>query len=110
MNALAINPAWYHFDGLNLIAITLMAVTTFLCRAGGYLLFRRVTPGQLTRAILAYVPGTLFVSFVLPAMLQGGLQSAIGTLATVAAMVATRNISIGIGAGVFAAWAVYLLK
>jgi len=100
----------WHFDPDNLAAIVLMALATFACRAGGYVLFRQITPSPLIRAILSYIPGTLFVSFVIPAMLKGGLQSMVGAAATVAAMIATRNISAGIGAGVLAAWAVYLFK
>jgi uncharacterized membrane protein len=94
-------------DPWTLAAIIGMALATYLTRAGGYWLFRRVRPSPAVRTALAYIPGTLFVSFVVPALAAGGAQQWVGAAATVAIMAATRNLSIAILAGTAAAWAVW---
>ena len=63
----------------------------------------------LIRAILSYIPGTLFVSFVVPAVIKGGLQPAVGTVATLLVMIYSRNLALAIIAGVAAAWGVWAL-
>jgi uncharacterized membrane protein len=93
-----------------LAAIVLMAGATYLCRGGGYWLFRQITPTPLVRAILVHIPGTLFVSFVVPALVKGGLQPMVGAAVTAGVMVATRNMTLSIVGGVGAAWAVWLLR
>jgi uncharacterized membrane protein len=97
-------------DPWTLLAILTMAAATYACRGGGYWLFRQITPSPLARAILTYIPGTLFVSFVVPAIIQGGLQPMAGAAGTVAVMLATRNLALSIGAGVAGSWAVWALK
>lgn len=97
-------------DPRTMLAILGMALATYLCRGGGYGLFRQVRPPPLVRAMLAYVPGTLFVSYVAPALAQGGPQIWAGAAATVGAMAATRNLSLAILAGTAAAWAVWGLS
>ncbi len=91
-------------------AILLMGLATYACRGGGYWLFRQISPSPLIRSMLAYVPGTLFVSFVVPALLQGGLQPVVGTAATLSVMLATRNTVAAIVAGIGAAWIVWALR
>ena len=54
-------------------------------------------------------PGMLFVSFVIPAVIRGGVQPAVGTVATLLVMIYTRNLALGIAAGVAASWAVWAL-
>jgi uncharacterized membrane protein len=90
-----------------LAAIVAMAVATFITRAGGYLLFRIFRPPPLVRAMLAYVPGTLFVSYVAPALANGGVQQWVGAAATVAVMLATRNLALAIVGGTAAAGVVW---
>ena len=97
-------------DPWTMLAILTMAVATYACRGGGYWLFRLITPSPLFRAILSYVPGTLFVSFVVPAVVQGGMQPMAGAGATVAVMLATRNLALSIAGGVAACWAVWAFK
>lgn len=97
-------------DPWNLLAFVLMGIATYACRGGGYWLFRQISPSPLLRAILAYVPGTLFVSFVVPAVIKGGLQPLVGAAVTVAVTLATRNVALSILAGVAGAWAVWLLR
>ncbi len=86
-----------------------MAVATFVTRAGGYLLFRVFTPPPLVRSMLGYIPGTLFVSYVAPALAVGGLQQWAGALATAAVMLATRNLALAILGGTAAASLVWAL-
>ncbi len=90
-----------------LAAIAAMAVATFATRAGGYLLFRAFRPPPLLRAVLAYIPGTLFVSYVAPALAVGGLQQWVGAAATVTVMLATRNLALAILGGTAAASVVW---
>ncbi len=90
-----------------LAAIGAMAVVTYATRAGGYWLFRAINPPAVVRAVLSYVPGTLFVSYVVPALMQGGLQPWVGAVATVGVMAWTRNLSLAIIAGTAAAWVVW---
>jgi uncharacterized membrane protein len=97
-------------DPWTLLAILLMALATYACRGGGYWLFRQIKPSAKLRAILSYVPGTLFVSFVVPAVVQGGLQPLAGAAGTVAVMLATRNVALSIAGGVACAWGVWLTK
>lgn len=90
-----------------LAAIAAMAVATYVTRAGGYLLFRAFRPPPLVRAMLGYIPGTLFVSYVTPALASGGMQQWVGALATVAVMLATRNLALAILGGTAAAGVVW---
>jgi len=90
-----------------LAAIVAMAAATFVTRAGGYLLFRAFSPPPLVRAMLGYIPGTLFVSYVAPALATGGVQQWVGALATAAVMLATRNLALAILGGTAAAGVVW---
>jgi uncharacterized membrane protein len=94
-------------DPWTLAAIAAMAAATYLCRAGGYWLFRQIRPTPLLRALLAYIPGTLFVSYVAPALATGGVQQWVGAAATLAVMLATRNFAGAIFGGTAAAWVVW---
>lgn len=96
-------------DPWTLAAIAAMALATYACRAGGYWLFRQFRPPPGVNAMLGYVPGGLFVSYVVPALAAGGLQQWVGAAATLAVVLATRNISLGILGGTAAAWAVWSL-
>ena len=102
-------PSLWSLDPWTMAAIVLMALATYACRGGGYWLFSQITPNPLIRAILSYIPGTLFVSFVIPAVIRGGVQPAVGTVATLLVMIYTRNLALGIAAGVAASWAVWAL-
>jgi uncharacterized membrane protein len=86
-----------------------MAVVTYACRGGGYWLFRQIRPTPAIRGVLDYLPGTLFVSYVVPGLLSGGLQQWLAALATVLAMVATRQFAWAIAAGTATAWVAWYL-
>jgi uncharacterized membrane protein len=90
-----------------LAAIGAMALATYLTRAGGYWLFRVVSPPPVVRAMLGYIPGTLFVSYVVPALVVGGVQQWVGAAATLAVMLATRNLALAILGGTAAAAVVW---
>lgn len=100
----------WRLDPWTMAAILAMTGTTYLCRAGGYWLFRQIRPTPLVRAVLAYIPGTLFVSYVAPALLDGGVQQWVGGAATIAVMLLTRNFAASIFGGTVAAWLVWGLR
>ena len=86
-----------------------MAATTYLNRAGGYWLFRTFSPPPIVRQMLAYIPGALFVSYVVPKLVAGGPEEWAGAFVTILAMKATGNLAVTILAGTGAAWAVWAL-
>ncbi len=94
-------------DPSTLAATAGMTLATYACRAGGYWIFRQIRPTPMLRAVLAYVPGTLFVSYVVPALVAGGLQPWVGAAATLAIVVTTGSTVAGIFGGTAAAWAVW---
>ncbi|MFD2263951.1 AzlD family protein [Lacibacterium aquatile] len=102
-------PIDWSVDPETLLAILLMAGVTYLCRAGGYALFRQMDPGPRLRSALAYLPGALFVAYVVPALVQSGPKEWVGALVTVVVMFTTRNLIAGILLGTGAATAVWWL-
>ena len=84
-----------------------MALATFACRGGGYWLFRWIRPSAGVRAALGYVPGALFVSYVVPALAAGGPQQWVGAAVTAGVMLASRNLSLAILVGTAAAGIVW---
>ena len=90
-----------------LLAILAMSAATYATRAGGYLLFRLIRPSAAMRALLGYIPGTLFISYVTPALLAGRLPEWLGSAAAIGIMVLTRQMSAAILGGTAAAWMVW---
>lgn len=90
-----------------LLAIVGMSLATYATRAGGYLVFRAVRPSQRIRAMLGYIPGTLFMAYVAPALAHGGWPEWIGSAAAIGLMIATRQMSVGILGGTTVAWLVW---
>ncbi len=97
-------------DPWTLVAIIGMAVATYACRGGGYWLFRQTNPTPLMRSVLGFIPGTLFVSYVAPALVTGGWQPVAGAAATLAIMIATGSLLGAVLGGTAAAWLVYALQ
>jgi uncharacterized membrane protein len=93
-----------------LAAIVAMMLATYACRAGGYLLFTRIRPTPFLRSVLSYVPGAIFMSYVVPELARGGLPPWIGAAVTVCVMATTRSLVAGIFLGTAATWAVWLLR
>lgn len=97
-------------DTSTLLAILGMTLATYLTRAGGYWLFRVVHPPRAMEAAFRYIPGALFVSYITPALLDGGPVQWVGAAATVALMVGTGRMPVAILGGVGAAWLVWSLR
>ncbi len=97
-------------EGATVAAIAAMAVATYACRAGGYWLLRRLHPSRFIRAMLAALPGALFIAFVVPALAAGGAMQWAGAAATLAMVAATGNVALGIIAGTGTAWVVWALR
>jgi len=96
-------------DSWTLLAIAVMTAAAYACRAGGYVVFRQITPTPFVRSVLTFIPGTLFVSYVAPALVKGGPAHWAGAVVTVAAMMATRSIPLALVVGIAAAWGASLL-
>jgi uncharacterized membrane protein len=87
-----------------LLAILGMALATYLCRAGGYALFRAVRPPRFVEVMLQHLPGPIFVAYVAPALASQGSKGFLAALAVVAAQAATRNLAAAIAARGAAIW------
>jgi uncharacterized membrane protein len=87
-----------------LLAILLMALASFACRAGGYAILRHVRPPAFVDAMLRHLPGALFAAYVTPPLVAGGASAWIGAFAVASMQLATRNLGLAIIAGVGAAW------
>jgi uncharacterized membrane protein len=98
-----------HVSPLNLATVLAIGIGTYACRAGGYWLFNRFNPSPAVRALLAYVPGCLFVSYVAPAVYDGGPKAWVGAAVAIATMRLTGSMIWPIFAGTAAAWAVWAL-
>jgi uncharacterized membrane protein len=88
-----------------LAAILVMALATFLCRAGGYAVLRATRPPRFVQDMLGHLPGAIFVAFLAPALANGGWAAWAAAGATVAAQAAFGRVALSIGAGVLALWA-----
>lgn len=85
-----------------LLAILAMAAATYLCRAGGYAILRLTRQPPFVEAMLRYLPGALFVAYVVPALASWGLVGWIGGAAAMAAQRLLRNFGLSVVAGVAA--------
>lgn len=94
-------------DPMVLLAIAAMSLATYATRAGGYLLFRAIRPSAGVRAWLGYIPGTLFMAYVAPALAQGGWPQWSGAAAAIAIMLLTRQMSAAVLGGTAVAWLVW---
>ncbi len=92
-----------------LATIVAMALATYLTRAGGYLLFKAIRPPAGLRTALAYIPGALFVSYVVPALAHAGVQQWVGSAVTAVVMLTTRSLAAAILGGTAAAWMAWSL-
>jgi uncharacterized membrane protein len=87
-----------------LLAILGMALATYLCRAGGYALFRALRPPRFVEVTLQHLPGPIFMAYVAPALAMQGAKGFVAAALVVAVQAATRNLAVAIGAGVAAMW------
>ena len=87
-----------------LLAILGMALATYLCRAGGYALFRALRPPRFVEVTLQHLPGPIFVAYVAPALAMQGLKGFAAAAIVVVAQAATRSLAVAIATGVAAMW------
>ena len=89
-----------------LVAITIAAMTlgAYGCRAGGYFIFSRIKPSPWLHTILSYVPGSLFISYVVPGIVNGGPKEWLGGLVALATVLLTRSMVWPVLTGTGAAW------
>jgi len=87
-----------------LLAIALMALVTYLTRAGGYWMMGRVTISPRIEAGLAYLPGAVLVALVVPATVEEGMPGALALAATAVLMRRTGNLFLAMVAGVGTIW------
>jgi uncharacterized membrane protein len=83
-----------------LLAIALMAIVTYLTRAGGYWLLGRFTLSPRLEAGLTYLPGSVFIALVVPAMIEEGLAGAISIGVTAIVIRCTNNLLFTLLAGI----------
>lgn len=87
-----------------LLAIVLMAVVTYAMRAGGYWIMGRVTLSPKVAAMLAYLPGAVLTSLVVPAVLEEGLPGVFALIATAVVMRWRGNLLLAMLAGIATIW------
>jgi uncharacterized membrane protein len=87
-----------------LLAILGMALATYLCRAGGYALFRALRPPRFVEMMLQHLPGPIFVAYVAPALAMQGVKGFAAAALVVVAQAVTRNLAVAIAVGVAAIW------
>ncbi|MBR0648401.1 AzlD domain-containing protein [Roseomonas terrae] len=87
-----------------LLAILGMALATYLCRAGGYALFRALRPPRFVEVTLQHLPGPIFVAYVAPALAAAGPKGFLAAALVVATQAITRNLAAAIAVGVAAIW------
>ncbi len=85
---------------LALLTILGMALVTYLTRIGGLWLMSRVTLSGRLKAWLEYLPGTILVAIVAPAVLGAGLAEVGAALATVLVAARTRNVLLSMLVGI----------
>jgi uncharacterized membrane protein len=93
-----------------LLTIVSMALVTYLCRGGGYWLFRQLKPSPALQSVLSYIPGALFVSFIVPAVMAGEMKEWIGACVALVTARYTNSIVWPIVTGTAAAWLVWSLN
>ena len=92
-----------------LLAILGMALATYLCRAGGYALFRALRPPRAVEVALQHLPGPIFIAYIAPALAAQGAKGFAAAAVVVAVQAATRQLAVAIFAGVAAIWLFGLL-
>ena len=86
------------------LAILMMALVTYACRAGGYWMMGRVTVSPRVEAGLQYLPGAVLISLVVPAMAEEGFPGVCAVIATAIAMRTTGNLLVALVAGIGTVW------
>jgi len=82
------------------VAILGMALVTYACRVGGFWAMRYVPLSGPVRGWLAGIPMAVMGAVLAPAALSGGPPEWAGLAVTFAAMKATNNDLVAVGAGI----------
>jgi len=83
-----------------LLAISGMALVTFLVKAGGLLLANRLPRDGFAASWLRHIPGAVLAALVAPALVTGSAAEAIAAVATGLAFILSRNLLLAMGLGV----------
>lgn len=85
-----------------LAAILGMALVTYATRAGGLFLVSRLALSRRAQAWLSYIPGSVLIAIIAPAIFSGGPAEALAGVATLAVALRTRNLLLAMLTGVVA--------
>lgn len=97
------------FDPRTGLTIVLMTLGAYGSRAGGYFLFSRIKPSAALRLVLSYVPGSLFISYVVPGIVNGGPKEWLGGAVALATVYWSRSMIWPVFTGTGAAWLWWVL-
>jgi len=89
---------------MTLLTIGGMALVTYLTRAGGLFLMKRVVFSQRFKAWLNCLPGTVLISMVAPSVLSGNFAEALAALATILVTIRFNSIFPAMLTGVGTVW------
>ncbi len=92
-----------------LVTIVLMALVTYATRVGGYWIMGRVTLSPRVAAVLAYLPGAVLTSLIVPAVLEEGFEGVIALGVTALAMWRRGSLLFAMLAGVGTIWLLRLV-
>ncbi|WP_111415384.1 AzlD family protein [Billgrantia lactosivorans] len=84
-------------------AILLMALVTYLTRAGGVFVMSRVPIGPKVERFINAMAGSVLVAVIAPMAVQGDWGARLALLATLAVMLTTQRTLAAITAGIVAA-------
>ncbi len=87
-----------------MVTIIAMAAATYVTRAGGLWLMRRMTPSPFIAACLSHLPGTLPIAIVAPLLFKGSPAEFAAAGVTALVMANTGNLLITLIAGVGLVW------
>ncbi|MFC3282690.1 AzlD family protein [Litchfieldella rifensis] len=86
-----------------LLAIVIMALVTYLTRAGGVLVMSRVPIGPRVERFINAMAGSVLVAVITPMAVHGDWAARLALVATLGVMLATRKPLPAIGAGILTA-------
>lgn len=93
-----------------LAAIVIMALVTYLTRAGGVFVMARVPIGPKVERFINAMAGSVLVAVITPMAVQGDWGARLALVATLVVMLATQKALAAITAGILAAalWRLWL--
>ncbi|QOR40315.1 AzlD domain-containing protein [Billgrantia diversa] len=85
------------------IAILIMAVVTYLTRAGGVFVMSRIPIGPKVERFINAMAGSVLVAVITPMAMQGDWGARLALVATLVVMLTTQKTLAAIGAGIVTA-------